>query len=109
MALHRRRHAAATARLFAAPAALGGALSVVLVGGLTALGDSRPDGPLLAIEHGLGAVMLILAFAGLFGCAAFGTGLSLAEEKEPRGGSGRALPVRLLPIRVAARTGWRHD
>ena len=109
MALHRRGHAAAPARHFAAPAVLGGALSVVLVGGLAALGHGRPDGPLLAIEHGLGAVMLILALAGLFGCAAFGTGLSLAGEEEPRSGSGRAVPLRLRPIRIAARTGWRRD
>lgn len=94
MALHRPRPTTGIGRVLAGPVVTGFVLALMLVCGIAMVCDERPDGLLLATEHGLGALMLTVSLTGLIACAALGTGFSLSDEHRPRGGSMRPVAVR---------------
>ncbi len=85
-------------RLFAFSALSGTALALLLLG-VWAIASGT--GPLLiTTAHALGAVMLVSALSGLFGCAAFATRLGM-DEHRPGGG---LLLRRTAPARAPRRS-----
>jgi hypothetical protein len=89
--------ARAAARVLTGPMTTGALLAVVFIGAWSA--TSGADMSRLLFANGLGALMLYLALAGLFTCAAFATSFGPGDDRQ----SDRGRPALAFAYRLSRR------